>query len=435
MKPKEKSEQKILHKRLLDDEQLFFMHIPKTAGLSLIALLDQHYVDDEICPVHEGYRKFLEYSPEERGLFKFIRGHFPYKLVDVLPRLPRLITFLRDPVKRTLSAISQHKRNEEQGISYFEEKIGHLDIDQFLNHPAFGISVPNVSVKYLNDILGRLSQEKKVMSLARAKERLETFDVIGFTEKFDESLAVLSHTFGFLPILYFPRINVDPSRSANTQIGQNVLDRIAEINRDEIELYEYGMKLFRKRLNQMEVEKAKDRVPEISRESFVRFDFNRVDPGRGWYPAEKNMKHGIVRWSGPQTSSHLNFWVMPNKSYKIRFRVVKAVASDVINNLSLTVNRQKIPLSKQSDRKGGYIFEGRISNEVTTSGNIELIFDVNRTVSLTTIRDITTRLSDLWRRMGFRLRRPRINTIYILDEQEYREGGLLYNWLEIVPFP
>lgn len=414
-------EEKTLRQPLGDDEPLFFMHIPKTAGLSLISILDQRYVNDEICPLHDSYQKFLAYSAEEKARFLFVRGHFPYSLKDQLPRPPRLLTFLRDPTARVISAVNQLRRNEQQGDSFFKEQIGDMPLDEFLRHPVFGPVVRNVAVKYLNDIIGRDSERKKTMSLSLAKERLETFDVIGLVEQFDQSLELLAYTLGFPPILDSPRVNVDPNRSRRqAEIKQSTLDYIAETNRDEIELYEYGKKLFEQRVAQMKSEQTRavllsSAVPT----DHVRFDFRFVDPGRGWYPAERHPAYGIVRWSGPSTTSFLRFNLSAGKSYQIRIKVIRAIARDVLNSLQITVNNHKIDLKMQREsQNSGFIFTGTIpAMAIPEDGETLIQLDVNRTVSP---------VDKDWKRvLKEKLGRP-VN----LDE---RLLGLLYNWIEIQP--
>ncbi len=397
-----------------EDETLFFMHIPKTAGMSLISILDQRYTVDEICPLHDSYQKFLTYTMEERARFRFIRGHFPYSLKDQLPRPPRLLTFLRHPVARVLSAVNQHRRLEQQGASFFEQRIGDISLEEFVQHPRFGRAVQNVAVKYLNDILGYQSEQRKSLSLGLAKERLETFDVIGLVEQFEQSLELLAYTFGFPPILEVPYENVDPQRaSRQAEVKQSTLDYIAETNREEMELYEYAQKLFQERLEHMRAEKAQaDDIAASSKPSelptSVFFDFRRVNPGRGWHVGEVHPIYGVLRWSGSSSVSYLEFTISGKTDLIIRFRIVNAIASDVLKSLRLEVNGKTLPLKKRKDGTMGWLFEGYIPFSLTQRSPqvLCLKFHVSRT------------------------ERPVSD---VVDGQETRSLGLCYNWLHIYP--
>jgi hypothetical protein len=100
---------------LHEDEQLFYLHIPKCAGLTFIGIMDSRYTRDEICPVHRFFADLKAQIPvDELAKYKFIRGHFPYDLVHLLPRKPRMITFLRHPVTHLLSTLDHLQRIEKK---------------------------------------------------------------------------------------------------------------------------------------------------------------------------------------------------------------------------------------------------------------------------------------------------------------------------------
>lgn len=416
---------------LAKDDILYFMHIPKTAGSSLITLLDQHYTIEEICPVHEGFKNFLRYDTKERNRFRFIRGHFPYKLKFELDRIPRTITFLRHPVARTLSAARHHYRLEQQGASYFKEKISDISLLAFLNNPVFGTAVSNVAVNYLNDIIGKHPYKKA--SLQLAKERLESFDVVGLVERFIESLDQLTNAFEFAPVDEIPYTNVDPERSSREEIENDLLDQIMEMNRDEIALYEYGIKLFEKRLKSLNTERkdltiiCQPMLPAAN----VFFDFKRVDPGRGWYTGEQHPIYGIVRWSGPAAVSRLRFPLPLGNDYTIRFRILPPSAPDILQSLSLTVNAHPISLAMRPDGPhGAAIFEGKIPQDILTIAPVELAFQVHRTVPLRTIREEVGRLPILLQKLIRRIRRQQDDVTIAMEN---RRVGLLYHWLQLHP--
>ncbi len=406
-----KQEERIRHP-LGEDETLFFMHIPKTAGTSLISILDQRYTVDEICPLHDSYQKFLTYTMEERARFRFIRGHFPYSLKDQLPRPPRLLTFLRHPVARVLSAVNQHRRLEQQGASFFEQRIGDISLEEFVQHPRFGRAVQNVAVKYLNDILGYQSEQRKSLSLGLAKERLETFDVIGLVEQFEQSLELLAYTFGFPPILEVPYENVDPQRaSRQAEVKQSTLDYIAETNREEMELYEYAQKLFQERLEHMRAEKAQaDDIAASSKPSelptSVFFDFRRVNPGRGWYFGERDPVHGVVRWSKP-TTSYVELPVAVGRDLILRVRIVFSIRR-LFRYPRLSVNGYPIPLRLRSFEKGEMVYEGIIPADVAQR-------------------------SSGWLQLAFSVGGPSIPFLHRLPASEQRELGLCYHSLQVEP--
>ena len=82
--------------------QLCFLHIMKTAGMTLSNYLESQFDADEICPVRMPY-ELARLPSEQIARYRLFRGEFGYE--DISQRLaqPVIITVLRDPVERVLS--------------------------------------------------------------------------------------------------------------------------------------------------------------------------------------------------------------------------------------------------------------------------------------------------------------------------------------------
>ena len=94
----------------LDENIVYFLHIPKTAGTTLISIIDDHFNLESI--LHEQvWNKLLLKMPETFSQFKLIRGHFGYGLYRILPKKPLFLTMLREPVDRTLSFYEHIRRD------------------------------------------------------------------------------------------------------------------------------------------------------------------------------------------------------------------------------------------------------------------------------------------------------------------------------------
>jgi len=82
---------------------LFFLHVPRTGGTSLMQYLDKQFKADEICPAHKIFE--FEGLREQDSLagYAFYRGHFGINLPRLLDAGGQTITFLREPVARFFS--------------------------------------------------------------------------------------------------------------------------------------------------------------------------------------------------------------------------------------------------------------------------------------------------------------------------------------------
>src|SRR5205823_13817777 len=103
--------------------RLFLMHLPKTAGMALRLFLGNQYPLDRIMPA-SNWREllFLELSDLKR--YDLFQGHFSCGLLDLLPADVTPITFLREPVARTISHLKHLRRDPSFSPMAFEVAAG-----------------------------------------------------------------------------------------------------------------------------------------------------------------------------------------------------------------------------------------------------------------------------------------------------------------------
>jgi hypothetical protein len=401
-----------------EDDQLFFIHVPKCAGTSFISLLDEMFVNSEICPTHYDLRKFTrgEIGNEELQGYKFIRGHFPYDLI--IPRLekpPRLIIFLRDPIAQFISYHEMRKRVPDP-ISGMQEKIKDLSLEEFLDQSPYAEVIANNATKLLAGVPDgdRLFDFSTTIDVPLAKMRLEECEFIGITEEYEKSIGLFCHLYNFPLPEQHRELNVSPDRDKRRDINPKTLDRIAEIQYADLALYRYGKNLFQQALERMNSEKSS----EVTASHFgfaviptekMEFDFRRVLPGMGWQVGEEHPIHGIIRWSGPASTSKLYLPISKAKEALVQFCVTNWISTEILDSLELYVNGDRIPLHKERDAKSeGYIFKGKIPKWILLqqSGDCELAFRVMGTL------------------------RPKDLDSGNADE---RQIGLCYSWLSAEP--
>jgi hypothetical protein len=336
------------------DTQLFFVHIPKTAGTTFIGILDSSYAQQDICPIHWPYSELKQaYDSGALQAFPFIRGHFSYDLVKQLQDDVVTISFLRDPVDRMISEFYQSQRAP---IHPKYDATQGLTLDEFVNQSPELPYYTNAVTRYLTLSQEHVPLEDRTPSLEEAKEILSQLDFVGITELFDESMQLFEAVFDIPPIAHYTTRNVAPKR---THISQATRDRIAELNAADIELYYYGKALVEERIRQLE---PREQTYQDSRmRDAISIDFQRVYPGQGWQLAEVHPVHGTIRWTGPAPQSHLYYSIPSDVNYDVRLRVVNTIAPHVLESLQLMVNDHPVPLTATPDGEfGEVVFSGHI---------------------------------------------------------------------------
>lgn len=96
--------------KLKDDDIVYYLHIPKTAGTSFIATLDSLFDYNSIYP-EKVWHELLKKPPNDLGKYKLIRGHFGYNVLPLLHKKPIYLTMLRDPIERTISQYEHIRRD------------------------------------------------------------------------------------------------------------------------------------------------------------------------------------------------------------------------------------------------------------------------------------------------------------------------------------
>jgi hypothetical protein len=114
------------------DQQLVFIHIPKTAGLSLHSVLEKIFGEADTLRVgnDDDLREFRRRAPTQLIGSRYISGHFFYE--DIKSRVrpdAQFISVLRDPIARILSNYnyvsnwSQHPLHERMSRQSFAQHV------------------------------------------------------------------------------------------------------------------------------------------------------------------------------------------------------------------------------------------------------------------------------------------------------------------------
>src|ERR1700752_442026 len=197
---------------------LCFVHIPKTAGSSFTDVLITVIGQDKFRILLPDILHGLKEPDFDINHYNGISGHFPYEISELISKPVLFLTFLRDPLSRSLSHFKEFQRmnindpwiKKSENYHYYEQ-MGQMTFEDFVEHPFFGEQISNLETRTLGLLIDHpIHQLKEVMpinkaedrffSLELAKERLEQFAFIGIQEKFQESLDIFSYQFGIQPV-------------------------------------------------------------------------------------------------------------------------------------------------------------------------------------------------------------------------------------------
>ncbi len=221
-----------------------FIHVMKTAGTSFRAMLEAT-LEAEIYPT----RAELAPNPNRWYLSapvlleriasgeidltnrRFLCGHYAADLAALLPGDWRMVSFLRDPVRRTLSMIA-HRHAKASRLNRFRQPnvSRWLDDEGFVARQVRDYQTKVFAIGGLQDV-----NEPHVVddaAFARAKERLLAADFVGLTEQYAESMRLFEALSGirFAPL---PHAN----RSRGYAASEAEIARIRALVPYDIELY------------------------------------------------------------------------------------------------------------------------------------------------------------------------------------------------------
>ncbi|MEO1208496.1 MAG: sulfotransferase family 2 domain-containing protein [Cyanobacteria bacterium J06638_20] len=217
---------------------LCFVHIPKTAGTTLNAILLREYSARDIFvltkhrPNHLP-ESFKQLGRRKRNRYRVMKGHFPYGFHEVLKRPYLYMTLFRHPVDRVISHYHYVQRSEEH---YIHQKVGNElpGLREYIEDK--GMSEARNGQAYMMVGPKVMKQGENVAELAKEILR-EKFTIVGTAERFDESLLVMKAVLGWKMPFYIS-LNVTRNKPRRSQIDPDTLALIEKHNQIDFELYE-----------------------------------------------------------------------------------------------------------------------------------------------------------------------------------------------------
>jgi hypothetical protein len=226
---------------------LIFLHIPKTAGSTVLRILEREYGRNAVLKAYDAHDAD-EVAAAVAGAKRFVRvlaGHFPFGIDEVLPAPSRYMTFFRDPVDRVRS---HYDFVRTQPDHYLHQAACSLTLSEYVRR--CGAAEPNNDQTRLLAGTGtaRSSGTADPEMLPLAKSNVDRLGAVGLTEEFDASLILLRRAFGWRRPFYVRR-NVRRREHRDVdRLSPDIRAVIQAHNALDVELFEYARDRFRQQL-------------------------------------------------------------------------------------------------------------------------------------------------------------------------------------------
>ncbi len=258
----------------------FFLHVPKTAGRSIHAILHRNYRSDRLRPA----RWPGLYFPEDRNsgfpvtdkgnepisvaaLPKtdfLIFGHVPYDAIVGHRSRMRVFSVFREPVDRL---ISEYNHAATASHHYLFDKVGRgrMSFEDYCLS-GFSLTGDNLQTRYLsgdchNRDFGEVSSEDLVV----ATRNMRQLEGVGLQERFEESIVIFAHVFGWSrDSLSMERVGKNDKLLTRAEIPEDVISRVAALNAYDATLYEAAKEEFEFRMLEYRRQIADWNVPRTA---------------------------------------------------------------------------------------------------------------------------------------------------------------------------
>ncbi len=396
----------------------YFVHVPKTAGTSLIVLLDRFFNNNQIFS-KQLWREVKAIEPENNQQYELYRGHFGGGGVDILTDRPiEFLTILRDPIELARSTY-QYVLREKNTKVHELVSAGRMTFLEFLKHEqtkplienrmvrnisfdfkkdpaAQEVFLSTETIEYLQSIMQQATSSlTDADRLQRAKNFVEKCRWFGLLERFDESLQLLCFEMSWPPIGPSQKLNVVDKKSALTGEEKYHLE---QVNQYDMALYAFAQERFQHKfkamLHQLEnyrtdQEQSIDDLLDLHYQvnhkkvlkSFVKYDFVEVLLGSQWHRREMMQpEQEYFRWTGPGQVASIDFW-LKKQTYQIQIRIINAISIDVLNQLEVSINGQALKWQTQ-DKGVVRVLEMSCSAEnIKANGLARLSFNTQKVLS------------------------------------------------------
>ncbi len=240
---------------------LVFLHIPKTAGTSFHQVLENEYRDAPSFSITgtdplKRRNELLELPQKKKEELVLLKGHLLQDGDEILGKKCHFLSFLRDPVDRTISSYYYIKRAKH---NRFHEEVKDLTLREFTDFLKRE-KWDNLQTRYLSSTPEEIRykgkrpdrQEMKEERFPKALEFLRNkIDSPLLVEEMDRSLIYLYRVLDWNHIPDIGKKNASKERPPKERLSTDLLERLREVNQLDETLYNEAVRIFWKNLEQV----------------------------------------------------------------------------------------------------------------------------------------------------------------------------------------
>jgi hypothetical protein len=227
------------------DETIIFVHVPKAAGTTLSVVMKQVYPKETIYSIPSGLTDtreidaLLRLPDEERRKIRVLQGHFVFGLHRHLPQRSLYVTLLRDPVERVVSSYYYILKHENH-FRHAEVAGGKMSLVDYAESEKLYLNDGQTQI--LAGAAPGIAATREMLEQARRNVE-QHFAVVGLSERFDDSLALIRRCFGW-PRRLYRSCNVSTNKPGLAALPPGIVEHLRGLNPLDTELYRWAEQRF-----------------------------------------------------------------------------------------------------------------------------------------------------------------------------------------------
>lgn len=369
---------------------LYFLHIPKTAGTSFRLWLHRLFDVDDFLPIdHLNELEEIDLKCLKRK--RFASGHFGWRLLE-LSEMARTtfdpVTILREPADHAYSGLRYANAIPDEDIAKLGEgaqqhrQMGNLVQSGAYDAPGVTLDelqakASNVAEQFRNTTLRFLAHwgtedtrapQTGEAELARAMTRLEAMRFFGLVEDWDGTAILFADAYGLPLRLMDYRHNPTPGRGS--ALPEGFLKVVQQTHGLDLKLYDYARPLFNERLAAarrkfgLAADAGLDEFRSVLLRQFLHTDRGLPRLSKATIPLSAGIiQDGFERrypdgtghwrlWSGPTLESSLYLPLDRSQPLSLRFQGDVFLSDAIRDELRIEVDGSDLPITRSYVKVG-----------------------------------------------------------------------------------